>query len=148
MTVYIASDHRGFALKEKLREFLTGKGHTVYDLNPEKVPGDDYPIATYAVVEKLHANPEARGIVLCGSGAGVAIAANRFPSMRAAIGLNVTQISAARHDDDVNILGVAADFIQDDEAFAIADAFLTTAFEPSERYKRRIHELEHPPSFN
>jgi ribose 5-phosphate isomerase RpiB len=67
--------------------------------------------------------------------------------MRAAAGINAEQIAAARHDDDVNILGLAADFIEKGKAFAIADAFLNTAFEPAERYERRIHELEHPPTF-
>lgn len=146
MIIYLGADHRGYALKEKLKEDLVGGGHTVHDLTPDFTPGDDYPKVAYTVVKKLHSAPEARGMLFCGSSAGVVIAANRFPGMRATLALNVAAIIAARHDDNINILAFAADFTIHEEAAALADAFLSTPYEPDERYERRIKELDNPPS--
>lgn len=142
MTVYLGSDHRGFSLKEGLRVSLTAAGHTVHDLTPELQPGDDYPLVTRNIVEQALADPHARGIILCGSGAGVVIAANRAKGIRAALGMSVAAIIAARHDDDINVLALAADFTNVEDARAIAEAFLSAPFAAEERYVRRIQELD------
>jgi ribose 5-phosphate isomerase B len=142
MIVYLSADHRGFALKEQVRAFVAGAGHDVRDLTPHTEPDDDYPVVAHTLVEKVLREPGSRGMLFCGSGAGVAIAANRFLGIRAALGMNPQEIAAARHDDDVNVLAFAADFTTLETAQPIVDAFLNTAFGGDERYVRRIKEFD------
>src|SRR3989338_8749787 len=138
MLIYIASDHRGFRLKERIKSFLKDeayevidKGNSVYD---EK---DDYPDFAAAVASEVDADPQnRRGILICGSGIGVDIVSNRFPRVRSALAASTDQANAARHDDDANILSLAADFTPEDEAEKIVKIFLLTPFSGEEKHKR------------
>ena len=90
MIIYIGADHRGFKLKETLKQFLQREGYTVNDMgNTEYLEGDDYPDFAKLVAQKVSANPaDSRGIVICASGVGVDIVANKFPNVRSALGFN------------------------------------------------------------
>lgn len=141
-TIYLAADHRGHELKERIQAYLMERGTVAVDLTPRLQEGDDYPRVAEVLVGALREAPEARGILACGSGAGIAIAANRFKGVRAAVGMSAAHVSAARHDDDINVLVLAADFIEDDTERQMTDAFVDGAFSPEERYQRRIAELD------
>lgn len=143
MILYIGSDHRGFKLKEILKQFLQESGYTVSDLgNNEYVEGDDYPDFAKLVAQKVSADAlNARGIVICGSGVGVDVVANKFPNVRSALGFSADQIVEARSDDDVNVLALAADFLEEDEAKKIVSVWLQTPFDEDERDKRRIEKI-------
>src|ERR1700753_1531237 len=104
MIIYIAADHRGFYLKEAIMKELKKDGYEVFDVgNPESSPDDDYPTFAAAVAEKVSGTgDEVRGIVICGSGFGVDIVANKFKGVRSALAMSADHIRAGRHDDDVN----------------------------------------------
>jgi len=111
-------------------------------------PSDDYPDFARAVAEKVSAavgagTPDAaRGIVICGSGFGVDIVANKFKGVRSALAMSADHIRAGRHDDGVNVLSIAADFIKPEAALAIVRTFLDTPFETTEeRYTRRLKKI-------
>lgn len=141
-TLYLAADHRGHELKERIQAYLDERGIVAVDLTPRFQEGDDYPRVAAVLVGALREAAEARGILACGSGAGIAIAANRFKGIRAAVGMSPAQVTAARHDDDVNVLVLASDFTKEEDLRAMVDAFEDTAFQPEERYARRIQELD------
>jgi ribose 5-phosphate isomerase B len=146
MTIYLGADHRGFALKERIKAALAAQqdGDTVIDLGaPALDPADDYPDYAVAVAEKISADPAgSHGIVICGSGFGVDIIANRFAGVRSALAMSPEHISAGRHDDDVNVLALAANFIGPDAAMDIVRVFLATPFEKEERYERRLAKID------
>ena len=142
MTIYFGADHRGFELKEKLKEFVKGMGHEVVDMgNVVYDEDDDYPDFASKVAEKVSADPSSRGIVLCGSGGGVNIVTNKFPRVRSNIGLSPLQVYAARRDDDSNILCLAASFMTEAEEKESVKTFLETEFSGEERHKRRIGKI-------
>ena len=144
MNVFLASDHRGYELKEKLEKILGEKECCLVDLTPLHDPEDDYPdvAGLLAMTVKEDLSNNARGILLCGSGAGVTVGANRFRAIRATLGLNKEQVQAARNDDDVNVLVIAADYTDEKEAEAMSRVFLETAFAEEERFLRRRELLD------
>lgn len=143
MIIYIGADHRGFYLKETLKRALTKDGYEVIDLgNPESDQNDDYPDCAAAVAQKVAGTDgEVRGILICGSGIGVDIVANKFAGVRSALAVSAEQVRAGRHDDDVNVLSIAAGFTKEEDALAIARVFLGTPFEHDERYTRRLEKI-------
>ena len=143
MIIYIGADHRGFYLKETLKSALKSDGYEVIDLgNSEGDPNDDYPDFAAAVAEKVAGtDSEVRGIVVCGSGIGVDIVANKFAGVRSALAISADQIRAGRNDDDVNVLSLAAGFTTRDDALNIVHMFLSTPFKKEERYSRRLGKI-------
>lgn len=141
-TLYLAADHRGHALKERVQAYLDERSIVAVDLTPRLQEGDDYPRVAAVLVGALREATEARGVLVCGSGAGIAMAANRFRGIRAAVGMSAKHVAAVRHDDDVNVLVIASDFTTEEEMRAMIDAFEDTAFGTEERYRRRIQELD------
>ncbi len=142
MTIYFGADHRGFETKERLKEFVKGMGHEVVDLgNSVYDEHDDYPMFASAVARKVVTSPDARGIILCGSGGGVNIVANKFAGVRSNIGLSPLQVYAARRDDDCNILCLAASFMTEEQEKESVKTFLTTEFSGEERHQRRLGQI-------
>lgn len=140
MKIYIGADHRGFELKEKVKNWLSHyevEDMGAYELNPK----DDY---TYFAekVASVVADKKAKGILLCGSGVGVDVVANKFDGIRASIGKNAKQVEAGRAHDDMNILVIAADFTKENEAREMIEAFLETSFDGLARHKRRLKDIE------
>lgn len=140
--IYLAADHRGHALKERVEAYLREKEVVTVDLTPRLKEGDDYTDIAQVLADAMRESPEARGVLACGSGAGIAIAANRFRGIRATLGLDPAQVKASRSDDDVNVLVLAADFESDDDVHAQLDAFMSAPFEDNERHVRRVRELD------
>lgn len=143
MQIYLGADHRGFELKEKLKEWLKDHGYHVEDLGAHKIePEDDYPDYAIAVAKKVAESPEEnRGVLLCGSGAGMAIAANKIRGIRAAVAWNEQSAGHARTDDDVNIIAIAADWTPPEQAREIVKTFLETPFSAEERHVRRLGKI-------
>ena len=142
--VYLGADHRGFELKEKIAKWLFEMGYAFQDLGAEKFdPQDDYPKYAERVASIVGSEDAkgAKGVLICGSGVGVEVVANKFDGVRAAIGKSVLQVKAGRNDDDMNILVLAADFTSEKDAKAMLIAFLETKYSGLDRFERRLEEI-------
>jgi ribose 5-phosphate isomerase B len=143
MEVYLAADHNGYEMKNKLREWLKEEGYVVQDLGPEELNmTDDYPDFAAQVAKKVAEQPEKRrGILLCGSGVGMAMAAGKVKGIRAALVHDPAIAKAAREDDNVNVLALGAEYISDEAAKAVINEFLETKFAGEERFTRRLEKI-------
>lgn len=139
MTIFIGADHRGFEFKNQLIEYLQEKNIRIEDLgNYEYDPEDDYPDFAKKVAQAVLQNPQDfLGILICGSGVGVSITANRYHSIRCALGFSQKQVTHARENDHANILALAADFTTLEEAKKFIDAFLESKPKQDGKYLRR-----------
>lgn len=139
--LFLGADHRGFKLKENLKTWLESKKVKHQDLGAEKFePTDDYPDIAQKVARAV-VKSQAKGVLLCGSGAGVAIAANKIKGIRAAIGFNPQQVRAMRRDDDVNVLCLATDYTAKFKAFQLVKIFLQSEYKATEKYQRRLKKI-------
>ncbi|MCX6704052.1 MAG: RpiB/LacA/LacB family sugar-phosphate isomerase [Candidatus Woesebacteria bacterium] len=143
MKIFIGADHRGYELKEKIAQWLFDMEYAFQDLGALTLdPNDDYTKYAEDVASLVAKTEGSRGVLLCGSGVGADIVANKFDGIRAAIGKDVFQVEAGRNDDDMNILVIAADFTDERDAKAMLIAFLETKFAGKARYERRLQEIE------
>jgi len=142
MKVILGADHAATALKESLKGALQKRGYEVADVSPS-VPqaGDDYPAYAFAVAEHVAAHPETRGILLCDTGVGMSIAANKVPGVYAALARDERGARRAREHNGANILALGAEGAAADEAERAAVAFLTTPFSREERHARRVQMI-------
>jgi ribose 5-phosphate isomerase B len=139
--IFIGADHAGFALKEALKEKLDAKKYTLVDLSPTFVAGNDYPEHAFRVARHVAKTKGARGILVCGSGVGVAIAANRIKGARAFDAYDADTTKFAREENDVNIITLSG-WRQDVEmAKQLTDIFLKTKFSSAVRHHRRVKQL-------
>ena len=142
--IYLATDHAGFELKEKIKDFLNKEGYEVEDCGAyEFDKNDDYPDFIAKAAEAVSKDSQNnRAIILGGSGQGEAIVANKFKRIRSVLGISPDQVFDARHDDNVNILSLAADFTDPGLARNMVKIFLETKFdEKEERFRRRLAKL-------
>lgn len=149
MKIYLGADHNGFALKQDLITMLQKSGHEVVDEGDMQLqPDDDFPQFAAKVVNALLADGDrdARGILICGSGQGMCMAANRFKGIRASLVWDITEARMARNDDDSNVLCLPARLLRSSEAEAVVNAWLGTPFAGANRFKRRIAQLDDLPS--
>lgn len=145
MQIFVGADHRGFELKQSLVDYLKANGWQVADEGDKELnPNDDFPQFAGRVVSKMlaHSGADSRGILICGSGQGMCMAANRYKGIRAALGYNRKAARASRNDDDSNILCLPADELRKDTAYKIVDTWLKTPFAAATRFKRRNQELD------
>ncbi|MBQ3318848.1 RpiB/LacA/LacB family sugar-phosphate isomerase [Candidatus Saccharibacteria bacterium] len=144
INVYISSDHRGFDLKnELLSTFSLPEGFSFSDLGPAVLDEtDDYNDAAKRVSEAVLHAPGSFGILVCGSGTGVAIAANRHAGIRAVVGWTPKIAELARAHEDANVICFAADFQNSSEAKDALQSFLTSVFSEEPRHVRRINRLD------
>lgn len=141
--IYLGADHRGFELKERLKKHLLDEGFEVTDLGNDHLdPQDDYVIFAHKVADAVSNDPKNRGILLCGSGAGVDIVANKVEGIRSALVFDVPRAMQAREHEDANVISLPADTLDEEQAFEIIKAFLTTEFSGQERHQRRLQELK------
>ncbi|MDP3015165.1 MAG: RpiB/LacA/LacB family sugar-phosphate isomerase [bacterium] len=143
MLIYIGADHRGFELKETLKKSLKDQGYEVIDVGNEKYDeNDDYPDFAKLVARAIGQDPwNRRGILICGSGVGVDVVANRFKGVRSALVNNPDQAYLSRHDDNANILSLAAEFLDEETAKQILKTWLTTPFSNEEHHRRRLEKI-------
>lgn len=137
MKIVIASDHAGFFLKEKIKDFLTKEGYEIIDVGTHSTVSVDYPEYGYKAIEKILKNEVERGILICGTGLGMSIVANRFPKIRAALCHEPFSAQMARKHNNANVLVLGGRLIGDGMAIEIVKTFLTTEFEGG-RHERRI----------
>jgi len=140
--IYVGSDHRGFILKKKMVEFLRELNYEVKDLGPKIYDkDDDYNEISVELAEKV-VRESTKGILLCGSGVGVCLAANKVLGVRAALCTSPKQARLAREDSDANILCLATDLVSEEDNLEIAKTFLETLFSSEERFIRRINKIK------
>jgi len=144
MTIFFGADHRGFELKNKLIEYLQDKNIRVQDLgNYELNPQDDYPDFAKKVATAIQQNlVEFLGIVICGSGVGVCITANRFNNIRAVLGFDQDQVQHARENDHANILSLPSDYVDFEKAKLLVDTFINSQPKLEEKYLRRVKKMD------
>lgn len=147
-TVIIGSDHAGYGTKQAIIAALAKKGYTIVDIGDfSEKEGDDYPVFAERVAREVASDRtgSARGILICGSGTGMVIAANKIPGARAAFAFDAYGARMARHDNDANILALRGRSFPKKKAAALAAVFLAAEFSGLARHKRRIraiHSLE------
>lgn len=142
MKIYIGADHRGFELKNEIKNWLGSIDYEVIDCGAiENDPKDDYVDFAAEVGRKVVEEKGSMGIVICGSGAGVDITANKIKGVRCSIGYDVAQIKQARSDDDLNILSLASDYLNIEDTKALVIAFLQTEYDPTDNHVRRIEKI-------
>ena len=140
--VYIAGDHRGVGLKLYLIEMLTAVGYMVVNLGVDDPnTSADYPDVAQAMADAIGGDKNARGVIICGTGAGVMIAANRYRNIRASRCDRPEQARDDRFHDDINVLALAADDIDIEMAFLCVQTFLESPFDDIERRRRRIEKI-------
>src|SRR3990167_2932482 len=146
MKVFIGADHRGYKLKEKVAQWLFEAKYEFEDLGADHLdPDDDYTVYAERVaslVARDRDRDRGRGILLCGSGVGVDVVANKFDGVRASIGKSEAQVKAGRNDDNMNILVLATDYTKEEEAEKMVKAFLETKFAGLPRFKRRLEDIK------
>lgn len=141
-TVIIGSDHAGFALKQGIVDFLNANGFTVEDLGPESAQSCDYPEYAQKVCHRV-LEADALGILICGTGIGMSMAANRIPNIRAAMCTNEFHARATRQHNNANVLCMGERVTGPGVAMQLADIFLNTEFEGG-RHQRRIDKFDQP----
>lgn len=143
MRIAITSDHAAIEMKAALREWLIGEGHEVADLGPDTTDSVDYPDYGYKLASVIADGTADRGIALCGSGIGIAIACNRNPAVRCAQVSEPLSAHLARSHNDANVIAMGARLIGVEMAIACLDAFISTEFLEG-RHQRRVDKLSNP----
>ncbi len=147
MNIYLAADHQGFYLKQKVFAYLTKNDYVATDVGDQVLdPEDDFPQFAAAACMKVigDEDPDARAILLCGGGQGMCMAANRLRGIRAAVIWDAYEAKMARNDNDSNVLCLPARLLEDndDRWQHIIDSWLTTSFARAPRYVRRNRQLD------
>jgi len=141
--IAIASDHAGYPLKQVLSEELRNAGYDVLDLGTDNTGSVDYPDFATAMAEALSDGRVERGVLVCGTGIGISIAANRYPWVRAALCHDVTTARLCREHNDANVMALGARIVGDEVAKHCLAAFLETEF-GGDRHARRVGKLDQP----
>lgn len=146
MKIFLGADHNGYDLKNKVAIYLRKRGIDVEDEGDTRLdPDDDFPVFAARVVTALLGSQDEnpRGILICGSGQGMAIAANRHRGIRAGIGWNVEAARSTRNDEDSNVLALPSEILTEEHDWQdVIDTWLNTPFANAPRYKRRNKQLD------
>ena len=141
MKIAIGADHAGFLLKQKLRDELIAEGHEVMDAGTTSTESVDYPDFAAKVADQVVSGAVDKGILVCSSGVGMSIAANKFNGIRAALGTNEDEVGYVRRHNDANILAIGANYTDEATARKITEVFLNTEFEGG-RHARRVAKIQ------
>jgi ribose 5-phosphate isomerase B len=143
MKIAIGGDHAGFELKESLKKLLKEKGYECHDLGAETFDSqDDYPVYGRKVAEAVASGEYDRGIVVCGTGIGISIAANKVPGVRAAVCYTTDAAKISRMHNNANVLALGGRIVAKELALEIATTWLETCFSKEERHARRIRQIK------
>ncbi len=141
--ILLAADHAGFELKEKIKKYLKELGEEYEDLgNSVFAENDDYPDFAHPLAKRLSQSPNLKGILFCGSGQGMAMVANRYPKVRAAVCWDKESARETRKDNDSNVLSIPARMLDENTALEIIKTWLETPFSKEERHTRRIKKID------
>ena len=141
MRVALGCDHGGFPLKSRLQAVIVAAGHTVVDCGTDSDCSVDYPDFARKVGETLLAGKADRGILLCGSGVGISVAANKIPGIRAGVCHDIYSAHQGVEHDDMNVLCLGSRIIGEEVAAELVRAFLAANFTREERHLRRLHKV-------
>ena len=142
MKIGIGNDHSALELKAEIVEFLKEKGHEVVDYGTYTTDSCDYPVYGEKVARAVVAGEVEKGILICGTGIGISITANKFKGIRAAVCTDCFTAEATRLHNDANILALGGRVVGPGLALKIVDTFLNTPFSNDERHIRRINQIE------
>ncbi|MBZ5513919.1 MAG: ribose 5-phosphate isomerase B [Acidobacteriia bacterium] len=142
MKIVLGADHAGFELKENLASYLREQGCEVVDVGTDSVAPVDYPDYAQAVAEALRDGRAERGVLLCGSGVGACVAANKIPGIRAGLCHDTYSAHQGVEHDDMNVLVLGARVIGPELAYELARAFLAARFSGEERHRRRLGKVQ------
>ena len=134
--VLLASDHAGFKLKDKIKRFLIKKGNIVLDLGTKNTNSVDYPDYAHLLSKKMKKNKNQFGILICGSGIGMDMAANKHKNIRAALCYNIKSTKLSRQHNNANVMSIGARLIKKNAALVCVSTFLKTKFEGGRHIKR------------
>ena len=140
MRVSIGSDHRGFHLKEQITEYLRRNGHEVEDEGARSTESADYPDFAKLVARKVSEGKVDRGVLICGTGIGMAITANKYHNVRAATCTDEVTAEISRRHNDLNVLCLSADMLSPRTVERMVDVWMTTPFEGG-RHQRRVEKI-------
>jgi ribose 5-phosphate isomerase B len=142
MRIALGADHAGFELKRDLTAALAQQGHEVLDVGSFTAAAVDYPDIAEAVATAVRDGKVDRGVIVCGSGAGVSVAANKFPGIRAAVCHDAYTARQAVEHDDLNVLCLGARVVGAALAKLLVDTFVTASFSAEERHMRRLAKID------
>jgi ribose 5-phosphate isomerase B len=140
MRIALGADHAGFELKNHLRDSLRAAGHQVDDAGTHSADSADYPDYARIVARAVAAGSAERGILICGSGVGMSIAANKVPGVRAALAYSHEVVALTRAHNDANVLTLGARFLDPAAALELVEIFLATPFDGG-RHQRRVEKI-------
>lgn len=141
MKIALGADHAGFQLKDAIKRHLIGSGHQIDDQGTNTDASVDYPDFARAVAERVASQRADFGILVCGTGIGMSMAANKVPRIRAAKVNNETEAELSREHNDANVLTLGARILHEPAALRIVDRWLATPFSGGERHQRRIDKI-------
>ncbi|HUQ50273.1 MAG TPA: ribose 5-phosphate isomerase B [Terriglobales bacterium] len=141
MKIAIGADHAGFELKDKIKKFITKQGIEVEDLGTNSSESVDYPDYALKVAHVVAAHKADFGVLVCGSGIGMAITANKVLGIRATTATTEQEAQLSREHNDANVLAIGARLLRDDEAIRVVDAFLKSSFAHG-RHTQRVAKIE------
>jgi ribose 5-phosphate isomerase B len=143
MNIALGSDHAGFPLKASVASVVQAAGHAVLDQGaPSLQPDDDYPVYSERVAKAVQSGKADRGIILCGSGVGASVAANKVRGIRAALCQDTFSARQGVEDDDMNVLCIGARVVGPSLAEELVKSFLNARFSGAERHRRRLDEVK------
>jgi ribose 5-phosphate isomerase B len=142
MRVVVGADHRGYCLKDVIAAHLRSRGHEVLDVGTNDATSVDYPDIALAVGLAIRHGDAERGFVVCGSGVGAVVAANKLRGIRAAICHDTYSAHQGVEHDDMNVVCMGSRVVGEDLALEIAEAFLGAKFKDQERYQRRLAKVK------
>jgi ribose 5-phosphate isomerase B len=142
MRIAVGADHAGFELKRDLAGAMAQQGHDILDLGTHSTAPVDYPDIAEAVATAVRNGQVDRGVIVCGSGAGVSVAANKFPGVRAAVCHDCYTARQAVEHDDLNVLCLGARVVGPALARDLVDAFVSASFSADERHMRRLQKID------
>jgi ribose 5-phosphate isomerase B len=140
-TLLMASDHAGFETKEFIKKLLEAQGYEIIDCGTSSNESMDYPDTVHPLAQEINAGKDAMGIIICGSGNGVNMVANKYPHVRSALCWTKEIASLARKHNDANVIALPARFVDKQMAMEIVRVFLTTDFEGG-RHINRVKKIE------
>jgi len=144
MKIYLGADHAGFNYKEQIKKILSNLGYCWEDLgNTNLRPQDDYPDFAQKVAQAVATHSGSRGILICDSGIGMAIVANREPGVRAACVYNIQQAQHSRRDNDSNVLCLGSSYTPKWKLTSIIKTWLNTPISTAKRHRRRVSKIDH-----
>jgi len=142
MKIIIGADHAGYRLKEEIKEYLAGRGHNIEDIGASaKKTKDDYPDYAKKAAKKIQKNKKTKAILVCGTGTGMCIKANRYKGIRAAVIFDNYSAKKSRQDNDANIACLRARHFDTNKAKKLVNTWLNEKFSGKKRHKRRIKKL-------